>query len=110
MSLIYAVLRFVPDPAKGEAVNIGLLVGDDHSGQCRIVLDASAKRRAAVLADRRTVNAVWSYTEDLKVGLEQHRGQWRDFRFSEAWLRERWSESSNLIQYSPPAPVAGLDI
>ncbi len=110
MTLIYSLLRFVPDPARAESINVGLLVGNEQSGDCRLLLDAGSRRRAHVLSDRGTVDEVWSYVHDLRLGLEQRRGQWRDFRFSGDWLRKSWEGGSNLLQFSPPAPVMARDI
>src|SRR5438046_5751217 len=105
MKLTYAVIRFVPDSARAEFINVGLLVGDEPSGSCQVTID-NTRRLAYAIADRATVDTVWSYLGDLKVGLERHRAQWKDFSFSSEWLRGHSFEAGNLLQFSPPAPVA----
>lgn len=110
MTMLYSLLRFVPDPARAESINIGLVIGDRQNGDVRLLLDLGSRRRAHVLADRRTVDSVWSYIHDLKSGIEHHRGEWRDFRFTGEWLQERHDTASNLIQFTSPTPAMGRDI
>ena len=41
---IYSVLRFVPNPASGEFVNIGAIVGSDENGEWELRTVENAKR------------------------------------------------------------------
>lgn len=107
--LLYSVLRYVPDPARGEFVNVGLIVGSERTGECKVALDAT-RRWANSIGDRDTVHELWRYLGEFKAGLEQQRGQWHDYRFSQAWLNEQWGAASNLLQLSQPTPYAGADL
>lgn len=41
----YSVIRFIPDPARGELLNIGILLWDEESGDYRLELDQKAIER-----------------------------------------------------------------
>lgn len=102
MTTTYSILRFVPDSAKGEAVNVGLVIGNTGTGECRLTLNAD-RRRLGVLADRRLVDAAIAYLHTLKRELEQPADGWR---FSEDWLASWVRDAGNVLQLSQPAPVS----
>lgn len=41
----YSVIRFIPDPGRGERLNIGILLWDEDSGEYRLSLDEKAVER-----------------------------------------------------------------
>lgn len=41
----YSVIRYIPDPGRGERLNIGILLWEDQSGEYRLELDEKAVER-----------------------------------------------------------------
>ena len=107
MRCAYSVLRFVPDPVRGEFVNVGVLVGSDATRQSSVKL-VRTRQRASHLADSDVVKDFWSYLLDLRSEVDSTRN--RDWAFSESWLHDLWEASGNLLQLSEPAPIAAGDV
>lgn len=107
MRCAYSVLRFVPDPARGEFVNVGVLVGSDTTRECRVTLTRRSKR-GSHLADSRVRTNFWTYLRDFRSEVDS--AQSRDRGFSEAWLRRVWQDSGNLLQLTEPAPIAAPNL
>lgn len=102
MKYTYSKLRFVPDPASGEFVNVGVIVGSDSDGKCILHLSES-RRRAFHLAPRKIVNDFWSYLQKFKTDVERS-------TFSTMMLDEMRDEARNLLQFSDPAPMVAEGI
>jgi len=112
MRFTYSVVRFVPSPTRGEAVNIGLLLGSDESGEWS--LELASRDRARKLDDCRVLPGVVAELERLQ-GMLQEVSENRNYLssllpegssdVSEAWLAKLADESGNIIQYSRPQPV-----
>jgi hypothetical protein len=101
----FSVIRFVPDAARGEFVNVGLIVGSEQRDECEVRL-AESRRRALNLTGREIVDPLWSYLNDFRNGIRQRSGEWQDFHFSAIWLSRLWSSDRSSLQASPPAPVS----
>jgi hypothetical protein len=108
MSFQFSLIRFVPDPARGEFVNIGAVAGSDeaHEWELRLVSNLS---RAKALDDRGVLSKAFAYA----AGLEDHIAaldvlpETGDAEpISSDLLRRRATEMHNIIQFSAPAPVA----
>jgi len=67
MPFQFSLIRFVPDPARGEFVNIGAVAGSDeaHEWELRLVSNPS---RAKALDDRGVLSKAFAYA----AGLEDH--------------------------------------
>lgn len=103
MAYYFSLIRFVPDPGRGEFVNIGAVVGDDAGDwSARWIsnftrakaLDshgylASAKAFTALVDDRVDVEQLDLYTDPPSL----------------EWLRELATDMNNVVQLSDPAPV-----
>ncbi len=99
MSFQFSLIRFVPDPARGEFVNIGAVAGSDEAGEWGLRL-VSDLRRAQALDERGVLSDAVAYATDL-AGAEP---------ISSAVLQRRSVEMQNVVQLSAPAPVAGCSV
>jgi hypothetical protein len=97
MSYQYSTLRFVPDPARGEAVNLGVIVGDDDTGDwdLRVV---SGYRRAKAIDQEARIGTALAFIATLEQCLEET-------PLSHDTLSAMSSEMNNVVQLSAPAPV-----
>ena len=106
MTYIYSLLRFVPDPARGEAVNIGALAGDDSTGDWDLRLITNYSRAKQLDTDQ-SLGAALSFLDDVQarlLALDMLPGIGGERMSAE--LLTRWaSEMRNVVQFSDPAPV-----
>ena len=98
MRYVYSTVRFVPDPARGECVNVGILIGSELSEDKKLHL-ISNRRRAAAIDALGVFRNFWSYVERFRNTFEREEG------FSEQWLADVWQSSNNIMQFSRPTPV-----
>ena len=113
MRHVYSVVRFVPDPAKGECVNLGLLAGSEDSEEW--ILQTVAQRgRARQLGGAGALPGVASYLERLAAELEMYSDAHASGQlallverepFSEGWLANLASEQRGIVQFTAPQPV-----
>lgn len=102
---IYSVIRFVPNPASGEFVNIGAIVGNDELREWE-VRSVSNHRRAKGLDQHGVMAKVFDRVSELEalceavefVGDTQH-------AMSEEILAGLYAEWQNIVQLSEPAPI-----
>ncbi|HEX5762291.1 MAG TPA: DUF3037 domain-containing protein [Solirubrobacterales bacterium] len=106
MALSFSLIRFVPDPAKGEFVNIGAIAGDDATGDWELRLVSSLKRAKAL-----DQQGVLSDAAAFAAGLQDHIAALEELapateQISTALLKRCSSELQNIVQITPPAPIA----
>jgi Protein of unknown function (DUF3037) len=102
----YSLLRFVPDPAKGEFVNLGLIARDDENQDwdLRII---SNLRRAKALDHQGLLPAALEFIGHLEENVsavDQLFGPEGE-PISNALLSRLAVEMQNVVQITPPAPV-----
>lgn len=111
MKHVYSVVRFVPDPARGEAVNVGIIAGADESGEwvLRIVGNYSRARR---LDDRELLPGVRERLDRIEALIERYTDAQHPLfpsgspeTVDEKWLAKLSSESANVLQFTWPLPV-----
>lgn len=106
MTYVYSVVKFVPDPARAEAVNFGALAGDDETGDWEL-RTISNFGRVRSIDDRNAFAAALSFIDDIEehiAALDRLPG-FAGEPLSRS-LVERWSEEMrNVVQFTPPAPV-----
>ena len=109
MRFVYSLIRFVPDPAKGEFVNVGAIVGSELSSEWQI-RQVSNPVRARALDDERSLDLVWAFC--TRVGADIDRFEDSLYRLfdsevelSEDWLENLHTQHRNIVQLSPPSPM-----
>jgi hypothetical protein len=117
MPYCYSMLRFVPDPARGEYINIGAIAGDDETGDWELRQVQNLKRAKSVDdCDRLWIalSFIASIEEHIQA-LDQLPDLGREPMSTK--LLERWAdEMQNVVQLSRPAPLvadtaeAALDV
>jgi hypothetical protein len=108
MRYSYSVIRFVPDPVRGEFVNVGAIVGSEESSEWA-VRQVDNPVRARHLDERGTLPAVWAFIDgvgrDIDAYEEIIEGDIAgavDFAPSEEWLTDLHSRQNNIVQVSAP--------
>lgn len=110
MSYWYSTLRFVPDPARAEAVNLGVVAGDDDSGDWDVRL-VSGLRRAKAIDNEGRLSAAMAFIASLE---EQVTGEECGLETED--LERLSQEMRNVVQLTRPAPIvaesasAALDV
>ncbi len=109
MRYVYSVVRFVPDPIRGEFVNVGAIVGSDESSEWA-VRTIENQKRARSIDDKGVLAQFLSFIDDVGRKLDVYtdsieQGVEPGFVVSESWLRRLWEESRNVVQLSLPTPV-----
>jgi Protein of unknown function (DUF3037) len=106
---VYSVVRFVPDPIRGEFVNVGMIIGSDDTSEWELRVVGNT-RRARALDDRRLLPAVWDFIDKLGRRLDDYSDAMQgseqpEESVSEEWLSQLSESSQNVVQLSFPAPV-----
>lgn len=103
MRYVYSMIRFVPDPARGEFVNVGAVVGSDDSAEWKIrPIENFARARAFGRPD--AIKAVSFFVDRVQSDLDRE-GSGTE-TISEEWLGRLHNNSRNVVQLSWPATVA----
>jgi hypothetical protein len=110
MRYVYSVVRYVPNPATGEYVNIGAIAGSDESGDWSL-RQAENPRRARSFGSVESLNAVFAFMNDVGRRIDSFASmpdEWpSDFSedVSESWLKDLVERHRNVIQLTSPAPI-----
>lgn len=105
MAFQFSLIRFVPDPARGEFVNIGAIAGDDESGDWEL-RSIQNHRRAKALDPRGTWPAALSFLGDLDERIAAIDELVPDVEpLTLGGLRLAAAEMRNIVQITAPAPV-----
>lgn len=109
MRYVYSAVRFVPDPVRGEFVNIGLIIGSDKSSEWEVRVLENTKRARAIDDDGvlpaslafldRVARDLDAFEETIEEGAPE------EVTVSEDWLRGLSLEAQGLTQLTPPSPV-----
>jgi hypothetical protein len=109
MRFVYSLIRFVPDPARGEFVNVGAVVGSDESSEWE-VRQVENPVRARALDDRSALDAVWAFIDSVGNQIDEfEQGSASLFgpsiELSEDWLERLYRDHQNIVQLSAPTPM-----
>ena len=111
MRYCYSLIRFVPDPVRGEFVNVGAIVGSEESSEWG-VRQVDNPLRARHLDERGTLPAVFAFIDSVGREIDAYeeiieRGGTggSDFALSEEWLTSLHRGHTNIVQLSEPLPV-----
>lgn len=101
----YSVIRFVPDGAKGEFVNVGLIIGSEESGDV-IVKVIRNRNRATHLAKKKVVDSFFQQLEAYKTAISRLSVFREAGRFTYEWLTEQHNSARDFMRLSAPVPVS----
>lgn len=112
MRFVYSVVRFVPDPARGEFVNVGAIAGSEESSDWDLRWITNAVRARAI-DDRKALEAVWSFLDEVGRDIDEYAKATEQLLdtsidLSEAWLERLFIDHRNIVQLSPPMPMVAL--
>jgi len=104
---LYSVLRFVPDAASGEFINIGAIAGSDEEASWEIRTVSNQKRASGIDSNGvlgkviERASALQREVAEAELAIEDG----LEPRISEAWLRGLHRTHEHLLQFSEPTPM-----
>lgn len=109
MRFVYSLVRFVPDPARGEFVNVGAIVGSEESSEWQ-VRQVENPVRARTLDESNSLDAVWTFLDRVGSSIDEYEAAVDQLfdpsvELSEVWLDRLHADHRNLVQLSQPAPM-----
>ena len=109
MRYVYSLIRFVPDPARGEFVNVGAIVGSEESSEWQ-VRQVENPRRARAIDENASLGAVWSFIDRVGVAVDDFEASTQslfgpEVELTEDWLWRLHADHQNIVQLSAPAPM-----
>lgn len=104
MSYRYWTVRFVPDPARGEFTNVGVIAGDDDADWA-VTLDPRFVRNHGDFSSDLRELAPWRRALTRTVGDHANGGLDPTASMSSAVLEHMRRRQSNVIQLAAPMPV-----
>ena len=109
MRFIYSLIRFVPDPARGEFVNVGAIVGSEASSEWQ-VRQIQNPMRARAIDEQGSLGAVWSFIDRIGVEIDNFEATTQsmfgsDVELTEEWLWRLHADHQNIVQLSAPTPM-----
>lgn len=109
MRFVYSVVRFVPDPARGEFINVGAIVGSEESSEWQ-VRQIENPTRARTLDDRESLDAAWAFIGRVGSQIDAYELSMdqlfeAEVEPSEDWLFQMHHEHRNVVQLSRPTPM-----
>ncbi|HEX7292083.1 MAG TPA: DUF3037 domain-containing protein [Conexibacter sp.] len=106
MPYTYTLIRFVPDAARGEFVNIGAIAGDEKADDWDVRW-ISNYTRAKALDLNGLLPAAKAFTAELDARISDlDRPTLGTEPPTLAWLNELATDMNNVVQFTPPAPVS----
>ena len=109
MRYIYSLIRFVPDPARGEFVNVGAIVGSEESSEWQVRQIGNPKRARAI-DENASLGAVWSFIDRVGADVDNFEAATRPLfgpgvELTEDWLWRLHADHQNIVQLSAPVPM-----
>src|SRR5271155_2021100 len=101
MTYWLSVVRFVPDPARGEFINVAAIAGNDTNGDWK-VRAVSNWKRAKLIDPEDVLGAVANFIGTLQSQLEDEEVQ--AGALSVVALQRMSEEMRNVVQVSSPIP------
>ena len=116
MKYKYSVVKFVPDPIRGEFVNVGIIAGSDDSSEWELRTVENTKR-ARGLDDKGLLRIVWNTFDDLGRKIDRYSDAIEAGQLDEAssevsfdWLKRLSEESQNVVQFTSPSVIVSPSI
>lgn len=116
MRYLYSVIRFVPDVARGEFINVGAIVGGDSAGAWGI-RQIENPARARTLDERDCLRAAWDFINEVGRLIDAHNAA-SEFltkppvELDEEWLHQVHYDQQGIVQLSEPCAISasGVDV
>ncbi len=113
MRFTYSVVRFVPDPGRGEFINIGAIVGSEVAGEWD-VRQVDNLVRARHLDDKKALSGAMDFLDEVGRRIDNYLALEEDELDelpgselpSDQWLEDLSLSMRNIVQLSPPVPVS----
>jgi hypothetical protein len=107
--MYFSLLRFVPDPARGEFINVGAIAGDSDSGDWDLRILSNLKRARAIDSEGR-LPAAMAFLAELEERLPTDDGDAdTGDEITLDGLRELTARMNNIIQITPPGRIVASD-
>lgn len=109
LKFVYSLIRFVPDPARGEFMNVGAVAGSEESSEWDI-RQIGNPRRARALGSPGALGAVWSFMDQVGAVFDEYQENLHQLFDAETIPSENWLNGlhryhRNIVQLSPPTPM-----
>jgi hypothetical protein len=109
MGYYYSLLRFVPDPARGEFINLGILAGDDDAADWDLRLIQNF-RRARAIDNEGALEIAMAFIPSLQDHIAALDPTTTEMTAAEPLTTEYLShlseEMQNVVQLTAPTPIA----
>jgi hypothetical protein len=105
MTYFFSVIQFVPDPARGEFVNLGAVVGDDDVGDWEL-RQLSNLTRARAIDDAGLLPTALSFIGEIQERIAEEDEATEADRLSLPGLEQMAIEMNNIVQLTPPSRIA----
>lgn len=115
MRYVYSLIRFVPDPFRGEFINVGAVVGSDESSEWA-VRQVENPLRARQLDQAGALSAAWAFVDDVGREIDAYEEVIAGLAAeapvtpTESWLDDLHLRMTNVVQLSPPAVVVAESV
>ena len=106
MRFTYSLIRFVPDPARGEFVNVGVIIGSEESSEWR-VRRIEEPRHVRSVDENALLGAVWSFIDRVEADIDNLDAVHvlPEVELTEDWLWRLHADHQNIVQLSAPTPM-----
>jgi hypothetical protein len=106
---VYSVVRFVPNPARGEFVNVGAILGSEDSSEWQ-VRQVENPIRARAVDESGVLGAAWDFLNRVGKDIDSYEEAIDSLftppiELSEDWLWKLVDQQQNIVQLSPPTPL-----
>jgi Protein of unknown function (DUF3037) len=114
MRYVYSLVRFVPDPGRGEFINVGAIVGSEESSEWE-VRQLENPVRARAIDERGTLEAAWGFLDRIGREVDLFEQSIEELFepatiVSEDWLRELSTRQMHIVQVTAPTPLVAENI
>src|SRR5437763_1046159 len=106
MAYSFSILRFVPDTARGEFINIGAVAGDPDAGDWDLRLISNIKRAKAI-DGKGLLPAAMAFVAELGGRLPDDDGDAEAFTVED--LAVLSAQMNNVVQLTPPEGIVAED-
>lgn len=101
MRYLYSIIRFVPEPVRGEFINLGVVAGD-ASGKDWHLVHVANFQRATSAGSKQAFRTAREHLDRLDARVAE-----RDAHpINDAWLNETIGASRSVLQLSAATPVS----